>query len=54
MIENRAEKVARSIVLRTSTSMELKKQEVSSERIEKSIQSKADELIRTMPRYLWD
>ena len=54
MIEKRAGQVARSIVLRTSTSMELEEQEVSSERIEKAIRSKADELIRTMPRYLWD
>lgn len=54
MIEKRAGQVARSIVLRTSNSMGLEEQEVSSERIEKAIRSKADELIRTMPRYLWD
>jgi predicted DNA-binding mobile mystery protein A len=54
MIEKRATQVARSIVLRTSTSMELEEQGVSSERIEKAVRSKADELIRTMPRYLWD
>jgi len=54
MIEKRAGEVARSIVLRTSTSMVLEEQDVSSERIEKAIRSKADELVRTMPRYLWD
>lgn len=54
MIEKRARQVARSIVLRTSTSMELEEQGVSSERIEKAVRSKAEELIRTMPRYLWD
>lgn len=54
MIEKRAGQVARSIVLRTSTSMVLEEQEVSSERAEKAIRSKADELLRTMPRYLWD
>lgn len=54
MIEKKAKQLARSIVLRTSTSMELEEQEVSSERIEKAIRSKADELVRTMPRYLWD
>lgn len=54
MIEKRAEEVARSIVLRTSRTMELEDQDVSKERIEKAIRSKADELIRTMPRYLWD
>jgi predicted DNA-binding mobile mystery protein A len=54
MIEKRAGQVARSIALRTSKTMELEEQEVSSERMEKAIKSKADELIRTMPRYLWD
>lgn len=54
MIEKTATKIARSIVLRTSNSMELEEQGVSSERIEKAVRSKADELVRTMPRYLWD
>lgn len=54
MIERRAGQVARSIVLRTSKSMELEEQGVSAERIETSLRSKTDELIRTMPRYLWD
>jgi predicted DNA-binding mobile mystery protein A len=53
-VDKRAEQVARSIVTRTSASMELESQEVSSERIEKAIRSKAEELIRSMPRYLWD
>ncbi|MBI5648215.1 MAG: mobile mystery protein A [Ignavibacteriae bacterium] len=54
MIEKRAIMVARSIVLRTSMSMELEDQEVSSVRIEKAVRSKAEELVRMMPRYLWD
>lgn len=54
MIERRAGQVARSIVLRTSKSMELEEQGVSAERIETSLRSKTEELIRTMPRYLWD
>lgn len=53
-VEKRAEQVARSIVSRTSASMELEAQEVSAERIEKAVRSKAEELIRGMPRYLWD
>ena len=53
-VEKRAEQMARSIVSRTSASMELEAQEVSSERIETAIRSKAEELIRSMPRYLWD
>lgn len=54
MIERRAGQVARSIVLRTSKSMELEEQGVSAERIETSLRSKTEELIHTMPRYLWD
>jgi predicted DNA-binding mobile mystery protein A len=54
MVEKRARQVARSIVLRTSTSMELEEQGVSPERIEKAVRSKADELVRAMPRYMWD
>lgn len=54
MIENRAEQVARSIVLRTSKSMELEDQDVSKERIVKAIRLKAGEILRTMPRFLWD
>jgi predicted DNA-binding mobile mystery protein A len=53
-IENQAGKVARTIVLRTAGTMELEDQEVSDKRIEKAIRSKTEELIRTMPRYLWD
>jgi len=45
--------VARAISLRTSKSMELEEQGVSPERVEE-VRLKADELIRTMSRYLWD
>lgn len=54
LIKKRAMQVASSIVLRTSNTMELEEQGVSSERIAKAVRSKAEELIRTMPRYLWD
>jgi predicted DNA-binding mobile mystery protein A len=54
MIEKKAEQVARSIVLRTSNTMELEDQDVSKERIEKAIRLKSEEILRTMPRYLWD
>jgi predicted DNA-binding mobile mystery protein A len=54
MIERQAERVARSIVLRTSASMLLEDQDVSRERMEKAIRTKTEELARTMPRYLWD
>jgi len=54
MIENRAHKLAREIVLRTSTSMALEDQENRPERIEQAIAEKTNEIVATMPRYLWD
>ncbi|MFZ1730406.1 MAG: mobile mystery protein A [Bacteroidota bacterium] len=54
MIEQRAAQVARSIVARTARTMELEDQQVSDERIEKAVKIKTEEMIRTMPRYLWD
>ncbi|MBT3683139.1 MAG: mobile mystery protein A [Candidatus Marinimicrobia bacterium] len=54
MIEQRALKIAREIVLRTSISMKLENQENLPEQIQISIDEKKDELIRKQPRYLWD
>jgi predicted DNA-binding mobile mystery protein A len=54
MIEKRARKLAMEIVLRTSNSMKLEDQENSKKRIEKSIRSKTEEIMDTLPKYLWD
>lgn len=54
MIEKRANKIAREIVLRTSNTMMLEDQENSNERIEKAIKEKAEEIKIKMPKYLWD
>jgi predicted DNA-binding mobile mystery protein A len=54
MIEQRAEELARKIVLRTSNTMKLEDQSVSKERLEKSIKDLAIEIKNEMPRYLWD
>jgi len=54
MIEERAFMLARDIVMRTSQNMKLEDQENASERIEKSIQARADELKKEMPKFLWD
>ncbi|MGP8215374.1 MAG: mobile mystery protein A [Bacteroidia bacterium] len=54
MIEERANQVAREIVLRTSNSMMLEDQKNTDVRIEKAIKSRASEIINTMPKYLWD
>ena len=54
IIDKRAKEVAREIVLRTSNTMKLEDQENSTERIDKSIKSKAEEIKNKMPKYLWD
>jgi predicted DNA-binding mobile mystery protein A len=54
MIEKRADKIAREIVLRTSNTMSLEDQKVSDTRIKKAIEEKTQEIIDKMPRYLWD
>lgn len=54
LIEHKALKHAKEIVLRTSHSMKLEDQEVDEERIQKAIQDKVVEIKREMPRYLWD
>jgi predicted DNA-binding mobile mystery protein A len=52
-IENRANEVAREIVLRTSNTMKLEDQGNSNDRIEKAIKNKAEEIKNKMPKYLW-
>lgn len=54
MIEQKAYEIAKEIVQRTSHSMMLEDQENSSERIEKAIQERAEEIKNQMPGYLWD
>lgn len=54
MIEKRARQLAREIVERTSTSMALEDQENRLERLHKAVEEKTAELVREVPRYLWD
>ncbi len=54
IIEKRAYKIAKEIVLRTSHSMSLENQENFPERIKKAIKEKADQIKIELPRYLWD
>jgi predicted DNA-binding mobile mystery protein A len=54
MIEKRANEIAKEIVLRTSNSMRLEDQEVTKDRLEKSISEKTQEILNEMPKYLWD
>ena len=54
MIETRALEIAKTIVLRTSTTMKLEDQVNSKERIEKAIKERAKEIINKTPKILWD
>lgn len=54
MIERKAKELARSIVLRTSVTMQLEDQKNADERIQKSISERAEFLMREMPKSLWD
>ena len=54
MIEQKANEIAREIVMRTSHSMMLEDQENPKTRIEKAIKERAEEIKNEMPGYLWD
>ncbi|HTK22278.1 MAG TPA: mobile mystery protein A [Mucilaginibacter sp.] len=54
MIERRAHELATKIVLRTANTMKLEDQANSSERIEKAIQERTEEIKNEMPKFLWD
>ena len=53
-VARQARHLAEEVVWRTSTSMRLEDQENTEERLERAIAEKTDDLIRTMPRHLWD
>jgi predicted DNA-binding mobile mystery protein A len=54
MVETRAEKLAETIVRRTSIHMSLENQRNTDERLKKAINEKKIEIADEMPRYLWD
>ena len=53
MIENRAQEVAREIVMRTSHTMALENQENSRERLQRAIEERAQLLTQELPKHLW-
>jgi predicted DNA-binding mobile mystery protein A len=53
-IERKAERLASTIVHRTSHSMKLEDQENTAKRIAKAIRERKEEIIREMPKALWD
>ncbi|AYN05481.1 mobile mystery protein A [Flavobacterium sp. 140616W15] len=54
MIEERALEIAKEIVGRTHVTMTLENQQNSTDRIEKAIAQKTEEIKQEMPKYLWD
>lgn len=54
LINSKAEKLARKIVLRTNQNMKLEDQGISDEKIEESIKDLAYEIKREMRKSLWD
>jgi predicted DNA-binding mobile mystery protein A len=54
MIEDRADKIAQDVVLKTAKTMQLESQANSKSRIKKAIKERKKEIIDNMPRYLWD
>lgn len=54
LIQIKAEKLARKIVLRTNQNMKLEDQGIGDEKIAKNIKELADEIKREMKKSLWD
>jgi len=54
LINTRAEKLARKIVLRTNQNMQLEDQGISDNKINESIKDLANEIKREMKKSLWD
>jgi predicted DNA-binding mobile mystery protein A len=54
LLEKQAFIVAQKIVMRTDATMKLEDQQVSKERLQKSVKELAEEIKNEMPRYLWD
>ncbi len=54
LINNKAEKLAQKIVLRTNQNMKLENQGIEDEKINKSIKELTDEIKREMRKSLWD
>ncbi len=54
MVNARAEQLATKIVMRTSNQMELEDQKIANKKLTQAIKERTKEIIRTMPRNLWD
>lgn len=54
MVEEKAIKLATKIVMRTSRQMALEDQKISDEKLKKAIKDRAEEIVRTLPKNIWD
>lgn len=54
MIKNKSYELAKKIVMSTSEQMSLENQKVENKRILEAIEERTNEIIRTMPKMLWD
>jgi len=54
LLERAAYDEAKKIIMRTSITMKLENQENTEDRLQKAIKDKTEEIIREIPKYLWD
>ncbi|MDQ3142707.1 MAG: mobile mystery protein A [Bacteroidota bacterium] len=54
MVKQKAIQLATKIVMRTSRQMELEDQKISDKKLKKAIEDRAEEIIRTLPKIIWD
>tara|TARA_B100000809_G_C15064646_1_gene503732 strand:- start:691 stop:1152 length:462 start_codon:yes stop_codon:yes gene_type:complete len=54
MVEQRARELAKEIVMNTSQHMSLEDQKITNEKLKESVKERTEEIMRTMPKYLWD
>jgi predicted DNA-binding mobile mystery protein A len=54
MIEKKAKELAVKIVMRTSKQMAMEDQKIRDEKLKEAIEERTEEIIRKMPKNLWD
>lgn len=54
IVEKKAIQLATKIVMRTSKQMELEDQKISDEKLKQAIEDRAEEIIRSLPKNIWD
>lgn len=54
LIERKARALATEIVMRTSNTMKLENQQITTEKIQQAIEERTKQLMETLPKILWD